>query len=163
MRMLLLMTLLLAGCVSTSNVPDEIASGITSDARAIALYSDESPNDYYRAIYRSLAARGYAFEQENQDMGTMSTAFKEIGQGTTLKINIFVDEAEGGSMAMLRGQWGVTAEMAAGLSGGFGTSVAGGAANDAKWNDIGRPKAAFGELAVIANDLPHTNLEYKSD
>jgi hypothetical protein len=35
-------------------VPAEIAQAIPKNARAVKVYSDQSPADYYRTVYRSL-------------------------------------------------------------------------------------------------------------
>lgn len=152
----------LASCVTTSAIPPEISAAIPRDARAVRIYSDQSAADLYRAVYQSIAARGFAVAQENQQMGTLSTQPKDIGQETTLSITIFVQDTTGGSMATLRGHWGVTAAMAAGLSAGFGASPAGGTADEARWGGMGREKVAFGEVAVIADGIPHTRLVYLS-
>jgi hypothetical protein len=149
-----------SACVNTANVPSGLAQAIPSDARAVRLYSNQPAADYYRVIYQSVAARGFAIAQENQQMGTFSTQPRDIGQETTLKVTVFVQDTSGGSVATLRGQWGVTAAMAAGLSAGFGANPAGGTADEAHWKGSGRPKTAFGELAVIADAISHTRIEY---
>ena len=158
-----LVPLLLAGCVTTSNVPTEITEAIPRDARVIKLYSDQRPAEYYRTIYRALAGQGFSMRQENADMGTFSTDFKEIGQETTLRINAFLEESPTGSVAPLRGQWGVTASMGAGLSAAMGANLGGTSAEDADWGDSDRPKAAFREMAVIASSIPHQRLEYSAE
>ena len=155
-----LLALLVAGCVTTAHVPPEIARRIPNDAVAIKLYSNESPADYYRTIYRGLVSDGFGISQENQEMHTLATDFKEIGQGTTLKISVFVDDWEGGSVATIRGKWGVTASFGAGVSAATGANLGGTSAEEATWGSSGRPKAAFGEMAVIATKLPHERLEY---
>ena len=145
------LTVGLSGCVSASTVPPERARTIPSDARAIRLYSDQSTADYYQAVYRSLVARGFGIAQENQQMGTLSTQTKDIGQNTLLKLTVYVQDTTGGAVATLRGQWEVTAEML--FTGG---------ASEARWGAAGRSKRAFGEMAVIANEVPHTRMEYIS-
>lgn len=158
----MLLPLALGSCVTASNVPPEIAAAIPNDARAIRVYSAEAPAFYYQTVYRALVARGFAIAHSDERMATLSTEFREIeGQGTTLKINVFVESAtDSGSVATLRGQWGVPASVAAGMSFAFGMSAAGGSAEEARWGASGRPKAAFGEMAVVASALPHTRLEY---
>jgi hypothetical protein len=152
--------LFLGGCVTTSNVPTDIADDIPEDARSIRLYSNQNPAEYYRIIYQSFVRSGFSIAQENGEMGTFSTDFKEIGQGTTLRINVFVEETTSGSVATMRGQWGLTATMAAGFSAALGASTAGATEEEANWGSSGRPRSAFGAMAVLAADIPHTRLEY---
>tara|TARA_R110002124_G_scaffold46903_2_gene140216 strand:- start:343 stop:807 length:465 start_codon:yes stop_codon:yes gene_type:complete len=154
---------MIVSCVSTKNIPTNISSEIPDDANAIKLYSDNSASKLYSDIYKSLAQKGFSFAQENKDMGTISTDFKDIEQGTTLKINVFVEESDDGSIATLRGAWGVTSSFGAGLTAATGSSLGGTSAEEANWGKSGRPKVAFGELAVIANDINHKRLEYVSE
>ena len=141
----------LAACVTASTVPPELARTIPNDARAIRLFSDQSPADYYQTVYRSLVSRGFGIAQENQQMGTLTTQTKDIGQETLLKLIVYVQDTAGNSVATLRGQWEVTAAML--FTGG---------ASEAHWGGAGRAKRAFGEMAVIANVIPHTRTEYIS-
>src|SRR6266566_1564842 len=91
----ILLALGISACVTTSSVPLEIARAIPSDARAIRLYSDQPMATYYRAIYGSLAAQGFGVAQENQQMGTLSTQPKDIGQSTLLRLNVYVQDTVG--------------------------------------------------------------------
>ena len=100
---------------------------------------------------------------QHQNCTVISTDFKDIEQGTTLKINVFVEESDDGSIATLRGAWGVTSSFGAGLTAATGSSLGGTSAEEANWGKSGRPKVAFGELAVIANDINHKRLEYVSE
>jgi hypothetical protein len=149
-------------CVSTKNIPTSISSEIPDDANAIKLYSNNPASKFYSDVYKTLAQKGFSFTQENKDMGTISTNFKDIGQGTTLKINVFVDKSDTGSVATLRGAWGVTSSFGAGLSAATGSSLGGTSAEEANWGKSGRPKVAFGEMAVIAKEIDHNQLEYLS-
>src|SRR2546430_10240932 len=81
-----------AACVTSSSVPPEIAQTIPSDARAIRLYSDQAAADFYRTVYQSVVARGFGIAQANQQMGTVSTQAKDIGQETTLRLIVFVQD-----------------------------------------------------------------------
>lgn len=155
--------LIALSCVSTSNIPTEISYEIPDNANVIQLYSSDSPSDFYRTIYRSLASKGFSFAQENADMGTFSTEFKDIGQGTVLKINAFIEESDNGSIAKLRGSWGVTASMGAGITAATGSSLGGTSAEEANWGKSGRYKVAFGEMAVIANKIDNVRIEYLSE
>ena len=160
---LFLLIITFISCVTTSNIPTEVSSEIPDDANAIKLYSNESSSNFYKTIYKTLASKGFSISQENSDMGTISTGFKDIEQGTTLKINVFVEEAESGSVATLRGLWGVTSSTAAGLTAATGSNLGGSSAEAANWGKSGRPKVAFGEMAVIANEIDHEQLEYLSE
>ena len=45
----------------------------------------------------------------NQEMRTFTTEYSEIGDGTRLAIRGFIESADnGGSVAILRGRWGLT-------------------------------------------------------
>ncbi|MEX1011062.1 MAG: hypothetical protein WDZ29_03290 [Balneolaceae bacterium] len=157
-----LFTILLTSCVTTSNIPTEISSGIPDDANVINLYSTESPSDFYTTIYRHLASRGFGFTQENPEMGTLTTDFIPIDKGYSLQINIFIDEIENESVASLRGKWGFTrtrGAIASTLTGGNFE----GSAEFIRWGGDSNMKYIFGEMAVIANKIEHQRLEYISD
>lgn len=154
---------LFTSCVTTSNIPTDVSSEIPDDANVIELYSNESPSDFYKTIYRHLASEGFSFAQENADMGTFSTEFKHIGQDTVLKISTFIEESDNGSIAKLRGSWGVTASMGLGITAVTGGNLGGTSAEEANWGKSGRYKVAFGEMAVIAKEIEHDQLEYLSD
>ena len=158
-----LFTLLLTSCVTTSNIPTEVSSEIPDDANAIELYSNESSSDFYKTVYQHLASEGFSISQENSEMGTLSTGFKEVGQETTLKIDVFVEKGNNGSKATLRGSWNVTSSMGAGITAATGASLGGTSAERASWDQSGRPKVAFGEMAVIAKEIEYQKLEYISD
>ncbi|MFD2531789.1 hypothetical protein [Gracilimonas halophila] len=159
----ILFALILTSCVTTSNIPTEVSSEIPDDANAIELYSTESPSDFYKTIYQHLASEGFSISQENSEMGTFSTGFKEVGQETTLKIDVFVEKDNNGSKATLRGSWNVTSSMGAGITAATGASLGGTSAERASWDQSGRPKVAFGEMAVIAKEIEYQKLEYISD
>lgn len=157
--LLFLLLIITVSCVTTSNIPSEISSQITDNANVIKIYSSTPPSDFYRTSYRSIASQGFSFAQENDEMGTFSTEFKEIGQGTALRINVFIEESESGSIAILRGLWNVTASTGFGIAAATGGSL-GGSAEEANWGKSGRPKIAFGEMAVIANNIDNMRIEY---
>lgn len=152
-RTVVAITLLFAGCVS-SNIPKELADEIPKGAKAIKLYSVATPEELYRSIFRKLAADGFSIENENQEMGTLSTGYKDVGQQTALRINVFVDEAAAGSVALFRGEWAVTSSMATAYGGG-GTS-----ADAAEWGKTGRPSVAFGAMALFVEQIPASKVEY---
>lgn len=154
--LILTFAFVLSSCVTASTVPGRIANEIPNGATAVVIYS---ASDCYAALYRHLAGAGYAFEQENAEMGTLKTAPRAIGQGTTIIVNAYSEDADGGCRTTLRGVWGITQEMAVGLGVAAGASVAGGTSDEAKWS-IGRPRRAFGELAMIAEAVDHVRIEY---
>jgi hypothetical protein len=162
-RVILILCLFILSCVSLSHIPREITQDIPKGSKLIKLYSGDSVEAYFKRIYRALAAAGFSIKQENKEMGTLSTDFKDIGQGTTLKIVAYIEEYNSGSVATLRGEWGITSSTAAGLSAGFGVEVGGSTAEEAVWSGSGRPKLAFGELAVIANRIEHERIEYSNE
>lgn len=151
--------LLLTGCIS-STLPPDIASTVPARARVVQLFSDSTPTAFYRMVYRGLAAQGYTVTTGNEAMGTLTTDFKDVGQETTLRITVLVTPTDSGSSAILRGHWGITATTAAAMSAGFGISVAGGSAEDADWGSSGRPKVAFGEMVIVARQIPHARIGY---
>jgi hypothetical protein len=145
--------------------PPEIAQAIPPGARAVRIYSDLPPAGYYRTVYRALQDRGFEvyWYNENEPKRTLRTEFKEFSL-TTLRLDLVVEAAPGGSVAILRGQWrdsdySNTIENIALEAGGYGHLKRNHAAtHDAIWKR--RSRYAFGEMAVIANALPHTRVEY---
>ena len=159
MRLSVIGLLALEACV-TANIPQSVADLIPENATAIRLYAEQAPAEYFTALYRSIATEGFRMAQSDNAMGTLATEAKDIGQGTTLRLDLVLSASGGGSVAVLRGEWGFTATMAFAFSGALGASTAGGGAEAADWGKTGRPRAAFGELAMIASRLPHARLEY---
>jgi hypothetical protein len=151
------------GCVSTTHLPQEFRESIPKKARAIRIYSQVDSQKYFKVIYKHLASAGFSIANENAEMGTLSTDFKDIDQGTTLRVIVLVEDYDGGAIATLRGQWGITASTAAAMSAGFKTNIGGSTAEDAHWDGVGRPKLAFGELALIASNIDHEKLEYLTE
>jgi len=145
--------------------PLEIAQAIPLGARAVRVYSDLPPAGYYRTVYRALVDRGFDIYWYNEDEKerALTTEFKDFPL-TTLRIDLVVEAAPGGSVAILRGQWrdsdySNTIENIALEAGGYGNLKRNHAAtHDAIWKR--RSRYAFGEMAVIANTLPHTRVEY---
>lgn len=145
--------------------PPEIAQAIPPGARAVRIYSDLPPAGYYRTVYRALQDRGFEvyWYNENEPKRTLRTEFKEFSL-TTLRLDLVVEAAPGGSVAILRGQWrdsdySNTIENIALEAGGYGHLKRNHATtHDAIWKR--RSRYAFGEMAVIANALPHTRVEY---
>jgi len=145
--------------------PLEIAQDIPPGARAVRIYSDLPPAGYYRTVYRALQDRGFEVYWYNEDEKerALTTEFKDFPL-TTLRIDLVVEAAPGGSVAILRGQWrdsdySNTIENIALEAGGLGSLKKNHAStHDAMWK--GRSRYAFGEVAVIANKLPHTRVEY---
>ncbi len=161
-----------AGCSAIRSaypvVPSEIAQAIPQNARAVKVYSDQPPADYYRTVYRALVGRGFDVHWWNKDQkrGTLSTEFKDFNPLTALKLNVVVEDAPGGSVATLRGQerdsddHNRNKNIAYEAAGMGELSSDHGRAEDAIWKE--HSGAAFGEMAVIANALPHTRVEYVS-
>ena len=150
----------LTACVSSTTVAPEIANQIPPDANIINVSSELTKGELYTVIYRNLAQKGFSFTTENQEMGTLTTGFKDIGQGTVLSMNIFIDDTDEGSRAIVRGSWHVTASTGFGLSAMSGGASAGQTGERADWGSSGRPKLAFGEMAVIMNSLQNVRVEY---
>jgi hypothetical protein len=131
----------------------------------VRVYSDQSPADYYVTVFRALVDRGFDIYWLNmsQKRGTLSTEFKDIDQLTALKLKLVVEESPGGSVATLRGQERDSDYLNTIHNITYGASGMGeliedhGPAKDAIWKS-----RAFGEMAVIANALPHTRVEYVS-
>jgi hypothetical protein len=145
--------------------PLEIAQAIPQGARAVRVYSDQSPAEYYRTVYRALGGRGFVVQWWNEDQRrrTFSTDFKDFPL-TTLRLHLVVEAAPGGSVGTLRGEWrdsdySNSIENIALEAGGLGSLKKNHApTHDAMWK--GQSRYAFGEMAVIANALPHTRVEY---
>jgi hypothetical protein len=160
--LLTLAFLFLAGCVSTSStVSDEVASEIPDGATAVVVTSTSSPGTLYEKLYQNLTTQGYPIQDSNNEMRTVTTGFKEVGQETTLSVNATVQQYENGARAVLRGQWGVTGSMAAGLSSATGGLVGKNVGETAEWKPRNRAGVAFGALASFSQRLPHNGIEYR--
>ena len=166
------LTLGAAACVTARApvplAPPEIAQAIPQKARAVKVYSDQLPAEYYRTVYRALGGRGFVVQWWNEDERgrTFSTDFKDFPL-TTLRLHLEVESAPGGSVAILRGQWRDSDDYnniqnIALEAGGMGSLKRDhGPTSDAIWKGgRGSASAAFGQMAVIANALPHTRVEY---
>lgn len=156
-----LFALLFSACVTT-DIPDDLAGEIPDGATAIEVTSSQTPSDYYRTLFRELRRNGFTISEDNAEMLSMTTGFREVGQETTLQVSVFVEESPSGSRAVIRGRWGITTTMAAAASAATGGSVSGGSAERAEWDGSGRSKAAFGEMAEIVRGFPHQDLEYQT-
>jgi hypothetical protein len=141
-------------CVSASNVPNELGTVIPDGSNCVAIHSTASPDTLYRAVYRALAADGFSIESHEAEMGTLTTGYKDVGQYTVLRINVFIDSSPGGSVAYLRGQWAVTTSFATAMGSGGAT------AEEAVWGKTGRPSVAFGEMANFAEKVTHVRIDY---
>ena len=159
--------IMLSGCVSArTTIPADVADQIPLDANVIRLYSDTAPSDFYRSLYRETVARGYEIAESNNEMLTFSTAYRNTVQETTVALSIFVADRDGGSMAIMRGRWGVSASVAGALGATFGTSVEKEVGEMAKWKPRERSGIAFGQIAVLADQIAHNldaRLEYAQE
>jgi len=157
-----LAAILLVGCVSAS---EELTAGqkesIPYEASVVTIKSDVTPDLLYNKIYQELGMRGWGFQSSDPQRSITTTA-KPVGQETTLKVQVYIHQEEGDTIAKLRGAWGVTSSMAAGISAGTGASFSGGATNKAKWT-MGRPKRAFSMLVDIAHSAAVGNVSYDKE
>jgi hypothetical protein len=154
--------LLLAGCVNAgAGLSPETQEQIPDGANVIRLTSDRAPSEYYDALYQELARKGYEITQSDEEQNTLSTAPKASGQETTLALRLFVDEREGGSVALLRGRWGVSGSMAAGMGAAVGAGMDKNIGEPAVWKQRNRAGVAFGQLVKTAQDLPHQQISYE--
>lgn len=172
-RALVWLTLGGAACV-TPQTPaplalSEFAQAIPLKARAVKVYSDELPAEYYRTVYRALGRRGFVVQWWNEDerSRTFSTDFQGDYERTTLRLHIVVEAVPGGSVATLRGEWRESdfynnTQNIALEAGGMGSLKRDHApVSDAIWRGgRGGASVAFYQMAVIANALPHTRVEY---
>lgn len=150
------MLLLIFSCVAPKNIPNEISSKIPPDSKGIELYSNKTPDEFYGLIYNAILKNNYSIDQDNEKRKNLSTNFKGIGQETTLRINLFVEKTQNGSLATLRGDYGVSSAVAAAVGGTDKDNL-----GSAEWRkNSGRPQVAFGELAIFANKIEHTKLKY---
>lgn len=163
LRLLLIASLIISvsSCVTTSNVPADVAHDIPKGATAVVVHSQVSPAELYRSIHRQLASTGYEVTEHNDEMGTLSTGYRDAGQETMVKAIVYVSDDPGGSTATIRGQWTVSGSFASSLGAGLGVAVSNGA-NPAKWS-MGRPAVAFGELVTLAKLLPQVRVEYLTE
>jgi hypothetical protein len=160
----LVLCLLLTGCVNAgAGLSPETQEQIPDGANVIRLTSDRAPSEYYDALYQELARKGYEITQSDEEQNTLSTAPKTSGQETTLALRLFIDErdSEGGSLALLRGRWGVSGSMAAGMGAAFGAGMDKNMGEPAVWKQNHRAGVAFGQLVKTAQDLPHQQISYE--
>jgi hypothetical protein len=150
--------LLLASCSNAREMVDpEVRSEIPEGATAVKITVAEPPAEVYRTIYQALAREGFEISEENEKMGTLSTAMKDIGEGTTMAVSVFVEEQEGQTVATMRSKWFLTGAASAGMAAMTGVSADGGNAQQSTWGNTGRGTQSFGRLAEIASGLPYTN------
>ena len=161
-RFFVLVMAVAVGCVSAHGIlPLQVEQSIPNDAKAVELHSTSPPDKYFRTVYQKLLEEGYSIEHDNQDMGTLTTGFKDIEQETILQISAFVKGEEGGSVATLRGKWGASASMRAGFSASMGMDASG--TGDVKWGGMGRPGLGFASMVKTAMAIPHDSLRYRTE
>jgi len=152
-----------AGRAAAPIVPPEIAQAIPPNARAVKVYSDQLPADYFLTVERALLSRGFGINRLNEDRqsGYLSTDYQDLPT-TSLKLSLVVEAAPGGSVATLRGEWrdsDSSNDMNNIVLNGLGLPTRKhGESREAIWKRGTR--AAFGQMAVIASALPHTRVEY---
>jgi hypothetical protein len=161
----LLTAVLLTACVSASGVVDEnTADRVPRGSNLVRVQYDDPRAQAEEQLLREFARRGIAVQDE--EASTWTTKPNNIGQETLLLLTVSFLQADGGNTTevLMRGQWGLTSSMAAGLSAGFGTGGAGGkSTNVAKWT-YGRPKRAFGAVADIATTaFPNAKLTFEGE
>lgn len=85
MRASLLVTLFLAGCVSTA--PTDAPRG----ARAVIVQTDLSTEEVFREVGRLISERGYPIENSDVNIGSISTGFYSPGRSPVMvRLNVTV-------------------------------------------------------------------------
>jgi hypothetical protein len=154
--------LLMVGCVSSSKmVSSDLEGEIPEEATEVIITSEDSPDRLYEKVYQALAQKGYPIQDSNNQMRSVTTGFKEIGQSTTLAVNASVTQADVGAEAVLTGRWGVTGSFATGLSAGTSAEVDKNVGEPAKWVPRERAGVAFGALAELAKGISSDGLSFK--
>jgi hypothetical protein len=154
--------LLLAGCVSSgTTVSSEVENEIPEGATSVVVQSTSSPEQLYTSVYQTLTEKGYPIQHSNDEMRSVTTEFKEVGQATTLSVSASVHETDTGATLRLQGRWGVTGSFAAGMSAATAADVDKNVGQPAKWKPKNRAGVAFGALASLAQEVPHQGIRYK--
>jgi hypothetical protein len=140
---ILVFLLLTAGC-ATSRLPDEMRSEIPASATTVQLHSDLPPDELYQGAYRTLRQKGFRFSETNEDMHNISTEGMRTGNSqTNLRIDLFVEPAERGSMLTATAEYELTPE---------------------NWRPVAHKDSGtkytvgFEELALLMRELPHEEL-----
>ena len=136
LSIVLFLLALVTGCASTSGTQDDIPEG----AKEIRVFSEEQPDAMFDILRRHLAAHDYEMEEEDDGDRTLETGFRDVGQGTQLKVRAEVQEAADGSVTVLHAHWA-----------SLGDSEA---VEQAAWYPRDASSFAFGELVDIAKALP---------
>jgi hypothetical protein len=163
--LLLVLTLAVvgSGCARLDHVvAEETAQEISDDANVVRVQVDDTPDAARAALREVLTDRGISIETETST--SWRTAPTSIGQETLLAMAISFGEQGERTAVTLRGEWGLTRTMAAGLSGGAASGAADRATTrEARWT-YGRPKRAFGVVAKIAGEaFPASTITYTQE
>ena len=146
--------LTLAGCVTIA-VPTGISGEIPSGSQVVIIESAQPQNALYTSIYAVLGRAGFGFEDTNAEMGSITTGYYEVEGDALVKISVFVESTETGSLAFFRGKWS---------AGSFTTMLTGVEikGETAFWgNKIAKTTAAFAKVAEIAASVPHESLRFE--
>ena len=144
----LLLTLGASAC-ATSSMTSEMRSAIPRNATTILLTSDSLPADLYEETYRKLRLKGCRFSEANERMMSLTTEPCTVGKSqSTLRIDVLVEpEGDGCRLVatadyeLVEGEWRPVA-----------------------FRDSGtKYKVGFEELALLMDEVSHTDLRYEVD
>jgi hypothetical protein len=156
-----LTVLLLTGCaVSAPPIPEEIASAIPEGANTVELRSSTDVDAYFNEVRDALVRRGFQIRNEDDRAWRIDTEPQEVGNRTAMRITLRASPLGNGSRLEAIGHWSTDT----GDSGfdGAGSGVSGAIENwyQAEWGSDQRSTYAFGQLAVIMNEIPHVEAVY---
>ncbi len=156
----LFLVLVLAGCASSAPpLPDEIAASITAGSNTVVVHSDLSVDELFAEARRLLVNKGFDFVRYSTEIHLIATDQVEIGQSTSLRIIVQAAPAFNDSQLEAVGYW---ADMSAVTMSADGPGSSGEHQHweRAEWQASERATRAFGQLALLFQDITHNEILY---
>ncbi|MEZ4702257.1 MAG: hypothetical protein R2834_18125 [Rhodothermales bacterium] len=152
--------LFLAGCATSAPpLPEELAAAIPPGSNTIVVHSDLSLDEIFAEARRHLIGKGFDFVRYSTEMHLMATDQVEIGQSTALRIVLQAGSMGDASQVEAAGFWANVSAQSM-MNSGPGSTGEMEHWEQAVWQGSERATLAFGQLALILNDLPHTQVLY---
>lgn len=152
--------LLFAGCASsTPPLPEEIASAISPGSNTIVLNSELTLDELFGEARRHLIGNGFDLTRYSLEMRLIATDQVEIGRSTAFRIILQAGEVGTGTQLEAAGFW-ADISMQQMMSAGPGTTGEHLHWEQASWQGSEQATLAFGQLARLINDIPHTEVLY---
>ena len=159
---LVMFIFLIIGCVTTNTlISPEISQQIPQKSTKIIVQSNTTADSLFKEIYKILIVEGYGISNSNNEMLSISTNEKDVGGDTFLRINVFVENENSKSKAILTGQWkfGTATQSFQQALVGYSTDPSW---SSAIWLDsYSKCSMAFAGIVKIAQQIKNTNIEYE--